>query len=61
LSKADSNRLNICERKIHGAVNYKGRWRIRSNNVIEQISENKNILKFIVRQGQVVRLCGKNG
>jgi len=45
-TKADSNRLKIFERKIYGALN-EVRWRIRSNNEIEQILENKNIVKFI--------------
>ncbi|CAI6370214.1 unnamed protein product [Macrosiphum euphorbiae] len=51
LSKADSNRFKIFERKIirkiYGVVNEEGRWRIWSNNEIEWILENKNIVKFI--------------
>jgi hypothetical protein len=51
LSKADLNRLKIFEkkiiRKIHGAVNEEGRWRIQSNNEIDQILEDENIVKFI--------------
>jgi hypothetical protein len=51
LSKADSSRLKIFEkkiiRKIHGAVNEEGRWRIQNNNEIEQILENENIVKFV--------------
>ena len=47
----DSNKLKIFERKIirkiHGAVNEEGIWRIRNNTEIEQILENENIVKFI--------------
>lgn len=55
MSKADSNRLMIFERKIHGEVNYEGRWRIQSNNEIEQILENENIEKFI-KSGRIREL-----
>jgi hypothetical protein len=51
LSKSDSNRLKIFERKIiikiHGTVNEEGKWRIQSNNEIKRIFEDENIVKFI--------------
>jgi len=45
LSNADSNKLIIFERKvvkkIYNTVFEEGSWRIRNNNEIEQILENK--------------------
>jgi len=65
LLKEDSNRLNVFERKIirkiHGVVNDEERWKIRSNNEIEQFLENENIVKFIKSSRiRLVRSCGKN-
>lgn len=52
-------------RKLHGAEFEKGRWRIRSNNGIEQMLEKENIVRYdgagrIRWLGHVQRMNEKN-
>lgn len=68
LTQEDSRKLRVFERKIvrriYGAIQVNGQWRLRNNAEIEGLIQNENIINFIkvcrLRwAGHVVRMGGE--